>query len=228
VRTGQVVVVAGHEGSGKSTFCANWYWRTDQSALYLAQEDPFSTIQILVALATNQPKANIRPEDSDYWADRLKGKRANADFVTEAQTIEKLEARLIALHEWLMGPIDLVFIDSLFDLEVEGINYMDNAYWATVLPALKQMALKHDVAIICQHHANRGDTKVPGIDPLTLKSLLFGGSREAAHVWGIYHDEGNRHMYVQVLKQRNGRAGPGGGLYATLDWQPEEGVLWSR
>jgi hypothetical protein len=231
IRTGQLLVISGHAGSGKTTLCANWAWRASQPRLYLAQEDPFTTIQLLVALATSQPKDNIRPKDKDHWADRLRALRnqPELDFVTEAQTIEKLESRLIALNEWLMESPPLVFIDSLFDLKVEGTNYMDNAYWATVLPALKQLAHTYDVCFVCQHHANKRDgNKSPGTEPLTLGSLLFGGEKEAAHVWGVYHSENNRQMYVQILKQRNGKADPSGRLYVTLDWQPEEGMLLSR
>lgn len=230
IRTGQVLIIGGHEGGGKSTLCANWAWRASQPRLYLAQEDPFTTLQLLAALATNQLKDNIQPEDKDYWAERLAkmDRLETLDIVTEAYTLEKLEARLIALHEWLMESPPLVFIDSLFDIQVEGSNYMTSEHWGTVLPALKQLALTYDVTFVCQHHANREGIKNLGLEPLTLRSLLYGGGREAAHVWGVYHSADTRHMYVQILKQRGGVADPSGNLYVSLDWEPASGVLYSR
>jgi hypothetical protein len=60
-----------------------------------------------------------------------------------------------------------------------------------------------------------------------MKDLLFAGEREARHVWGVYRPRTNL-LHVSVLKNQDGRADPGGGLYVPLDWQPEEGVLSSR
>lgn len=227
-RTGQIAVLAGAAGSGKTTLAANWAWRSHDPILYLAQEDPFETMKIFVALATQSKKDDVRASDVVHWSKRVTDLREELVIQTGAQSVQALESFIVALTEWLGAAPPLIIIDSLFDLKVESdTSYMDTGYYAEVLPGLKDLTLKYDVGMVLQHHVNRGHGL--GTDPLRMTDLLFGGEKEAAHVWGVYHAENSRQLFVQVLKQRSGSADPNGVLHnITLDWQPEMGVLLSR
>lgn len=230
-RTGQIAVIAGASGSGKSTLAANWCVRSHDPILYLAQEDPLSTINTMTALTMDRRKNDITPEDAGYWADRLKSKEREELVIQKgAQTLSDIEARIIALTEWLMEPPRLIVVDSLFDVRDDTAGgYMENKWYATVLPGLKELTLNYDVGLMLQHHVKRDGNKALGTEPLNMTSLMFGGEKESAHVWGVYYTEArNRQTHVQILKQRNGRADPGGGLSVTLDWHPDTGRMWSR
>jgi hypothetical protein len=229
-RTGDLAVLAGAPGAGKSLTALNWVWRSTDPILYLAQDSPRSVLKRLTALALGRKVSDIGEEDAAYWAEKVQGRREELVVVTGAQTVEGVEARIEALTEWLMEPPKIVFVDNLFDLRVEGAGYMENAFYATVLPMLKQLAIEKDVGIVVMHHVTRagehGKKHGMGTDPLRMTDLLFAGEREARHVWGVYRSWDNRKLNFQVLKQQDGRADASGNLRVGLTWQPEAGKLW--
>lgn len=234
LRTGQIAVLAGAPGGGKSSIAVNWAWRSSQPVLYLAQDRPLEVYQRLAAIALDRRVDEIDPSDLDYWGQRIERMRKRDTLVIQrgAQTVENLGYQIEALTEWLMEPPHLVFVDNLFDMRVEGSSYMDVGFYADVLPAVKQLAIEKDVCVCLLHHVTRSGEKGKkhgqGTDPLTMTDLLFGGEREAAHVWGVYRRVDNRQLIFQVLKQGGGRADAGGNLRVPLDWQPEKAVVYSR
>jgi hypothetical protein len=229
-RTGDLAVLAGAPGGGKSLVALNWAWRSPDAILYLAQDSPRSVLKRLTALALHKRVHEIHEEDAEYWADRVRalGKRQELVVATGAHSVADVESKINALTEWLMEPPTLVMIDNLFDMRSEGNSYMDTGFYADLLPSLKQLAIERDVGMVLLHHVTRGDEHGLGTEPLRMKDLLFAGEREARHVWGVYKENGNRAINMQVLKNQDGEADPGGNLKIRLDWTPEEGVLYSR
>lgn len=226
IRAGQVVVLAGAAGSGKTTLSANWAWRSQDAWLYLALEDPFETLKICAAMALDRLKDDISQDDVDFWSRQVQPRDRPGLMVRwGAHTIGDVERCIIAFTEWWMTPPRVVCIDSLMHIKTEGVGYMETQFWAEIMGGLRQLTDKYGVTFVCQHHVAKS---LLSTEPLALSKLLFGGDKEAAHVWGIYHRGDNRQMYVQVLKQRSGKADPAGGMQVTLDWQPERGMLFSR
>jgi predicted ATP-dependent serine protease len=230
LKTGQLVVIGGAPGSGKSHFAANWAWRAQMPVIYWAMDDSTTTLETLTALASGRRTSEVSFEGDaqPYWVDylRKKGKREDLIPLTRARTVQDLKARLEAYEEWLMETPPLVLVDNTYNLKVEGSNYMENGFYAEVLPEVLELAKEKGTCIALLHHIKRAGDAI-GTHPLRMNDLLFAGEREAAHVWGIYHREDKRQMTVQVLKQRNGKADPNGGLSVRLDWTPEEGRLHS-
>ncbi len=151
----------------------------------------------------------------------------NLVIVEGAQTIKGIEEHLDALYEWWGEYPEVVFIDNLYNLRPKDgtSSYMENTFYADVLPDLVQVALNYNVGIVGMHHVGRsGDhgKKVGlGNRPLRMSELLFGGEREARHVWGVYHRENSNLVHFQVLKQSDGPADPDGNLQFPLEWKPE-------
>lgn len=227
-RTGDLAILAGAPGGGKSLLAINWAWRSADSILYLAQDSPRSVLMRFTALALGKRLSDIRDEDLDYWSTRLPhDKREELVIQGGAQAVADVEARIIALTEWLMEPPKLVVVDNLIDMRIEGLSHMESGFYASLLPALKQMAIAHDVGILGLHHVTRSDDHGLGDEPLKMKDLLFAGERESRHVWGAYND-GRRTINWQVLKQQDGKADPRGNLGVRLDWSPEYGTVYSR
>lgn len=222
-------MLGGAPGGGKSLFALNWAWKSQDPILYLAQDSPRSVLRRLTALALGQRVSQITEDDIDYWAERVRnlGKREELIISTGAQSVADVSAKITALTEWLMEPPTLVVIDNLFDMKSEGNSYMSVEFYADLLPSLKQLAIERDVGFLILHHVTKSDEHGLGTEPLRLKDLLYAGDREPGHVWGIYRPY-DKVVNVQVLKNRDGEADPTGGLYVSLDWQPESSTLTSR
>ena len=235
-RTGDLAVLAGAPGGGKSLLATNWAWRSNDPILYIAQDSPNSVRARLVALALDETYDDIIDEDQrDHWTTKVEpvvqGERPELIVVAGAHTVDMIEEQIIALTEWLMVSPKLIIIDNMMDLRA-GTAATENAFYGEVLPALKQMAIKKDVGIMLLHHVTRsgdaGKKHGQGTSRLRMTDLLFAGEREARHVWATYQGWGKRELWVQILKQQDGQAEPGGWLEERLDWDVEKGRLWDR
>lgn len=213
-------MLAGAPGAGKSVVALNWAWRTEEPVLYVAQDSPRSVLQRMTALATKTP---ISRADGPLPAEL----KPNLVVTTGAHTVALIESEIVALTEWWQRPPSIIFIDNLIDMRSDRGQHMDVAFYADILPALKQAAIKHDVAIVALHHVQRfaGRAVGSGETPLTMTDLLFGGEREARHVWGVYRSNDRKTIYLQVLKQQDGQARSDGTLKAEMVWQPEYGRI---
>ncbi len=233
-RTGDIAVLAGAPGGGKSLTAINWAWRSKDPILYLAQDSPRSVLKRFIALALSRRVDEIDEDEAVYWGTKIGDLGEREELIVDtsgAHTVEQITEKVMALTEWLMESPRLVMIDNLYNVRGEG-SYMDNSFYGDVLPALKQMALDLDVGIMLLHHVTRsgesgkkhglGDTKV------RLTDLLYAGEREARHVWAVSRGWDNQQINFQILKQQDGEADAGGNLNIRLDWHPEEGTLWDR
>jgi len=227
-RTGDIAVLAGAPGGGKSLTALNWAWRTPDSVLYLVQDSPRAVLRRLTALAVNQPVYDIREEDMDYWAQQVQERGVRDELVVShgAHTVTDIRHKIIAMTEWLQEPPKLVVIDNLIDMKSDEAMHMDNNFYADILTNLKQLAIDTDVGILILHHVSRGDA-AEGTEPLSMTSLLFGGEREARHVWGVYRGGDDRRVFIQILKQQDGQADARGNLKVDLSWMPKEGRLYN-
>lgn len=235
LRTKELVVMAGAPGGGKSTVAVNMVMGMDVPTLYFAQDSPASVLSRMAAIATQEEtrktfRALSDKKEREIIAKRLEDTRPTLIFERGAMTIEGIKERVEALQEWLGEYPPVVVIDNLIDMIVPGTTHGDNSFYTTALPLLKQMANEYNLAVVVLHHVTRGGGKGNshgrGRAGMTMNDLLFAGEREARHVWGVYND-GDDHVYLQVLKQQDGAADPDGGLKLPLKWYPKLGRLMS-
>ena len=232
-RTRDLTILAGAPGGGKSTLAVNLAMKMDYPTLYLAQDSPASVLSRMTALVTQDSigkTAKALNSDEKYKiSKRLADARDTLIFERGAVTIEGIKWRLEALSEWLGEAPKLIFIDNLIDLIVEGTTHGDNSFYTKALPELKRLANTYNTAIIALHHVTRGgnNSHADGRSPITMNNLLYAGEREARHVWGVYND-GDGTLNLQILKQQDGPADPGGGMSIALKWYPQLGSLMSK
>jgi len=228
--TKELVILAGAPGGGKSTFAVNLAMSVDYPTLYIAQDSPASILARMSALGTDMSTDDARTtmaRDRMGLASKLEKVRPTLVFERGAKTVAHIGKSVVALTEWLGRPPPLVFVDNLIDLVVPGHTHSDNAFYSTALPELKQMANELDTTVIALHHVIRSsDTRKEGLgrSGIKLSDLLYAGEREARHVWGVYNNGADR-LAVQILKQQDGKADPGGHVTEWLRWVPEFGKL---
>lgn len=236
VRTGELVTMAGAPGGGKSTVAVNLAMMVNYPVLYLAQDSPHSVLGRLAALGSGQTTRDAaRAIGSEYrreeLAEDLADTRPTLIINRGAVTLDLIEQKVYALREWLGRAPPLVIVDNLIDTIVPGTTHGDMTFYTTALPTLKQMAIENDFTCILLHHVTRGGGRetshARGTKGMSMNDLLFAGERESRHVWGVFHNDNSSEMYIQILKQQDGRADPDGGLKVGLRWHPALGRLAS-
>jgi len=233
LRTGELVIIGGAAGGGKSTLAANMAINMTDPMLYCAQDSPASVLSRMTALAlsteTGSVQVDMTDEQSrDIIAAKMADVRPSLVFNKGPITVDYLEQMCIALKEWMGIAPRAIIIDNLIDLIIPGRSHHETTFYSVALPELKQVALKHNTCVMALHHVTRGggSTHGKGQGPMQINDLLYAGEREARHVWGVYNDGGDN-LIVQVLKQQDGRADPQGDLRVTLRWYPKLGKLAS-
>ena len=223
-RTGELAMLAGAPGGGKTLFATNWAINTSDPLIYFAQEHPHSIKSRLAALALDKFVSEIKDADPDYWYERLtEHKRASLIQVPAPTTVVEIEHYIIAYEEWWMSRPRLIFLDNIKDMKVEGFHHQETGYWATLLPELKNLAQEENVGIVGLHHVGRGDAD-DGTKRISMTDLLHSGERDARHVWGVYRDAWRDRINFQVLKQTDGPSD----WETRFDWDAQRGRLWSR
>jgi len=234
--TRELAIMGGAPGSGKSTVAIALAVQSEVPTLYCTQDSPASVFQRMAALHLNQPINQVRKALRKGGAQEkgiIEGvrKKRNPELIVEhgRQAPGDIDRMIVALTEWLGEPPPLVIIDNLIDMIVHDGNktmhHQDTGFYAIVLTALKEIANRRGVAIVALHHVLKNGEKGDGTHKITMTDLLHGGEREARHVWGVYHNEETTRMYLQVLKQQDGPAKPGGQLQVPLTWVPTTGSL---
>ena len=233
LRTGELVIIGGAAGGGKSTLAANMAINMTDPMLYCAQDSPASVLSRMTALALSAETGSVQVDMTDeeqraIIAARMADVRPSLVFNRGPITVEYVNEMCIALREWMGMAPRAIIIDNLIDLIVPGRSHHETTFYSVVLPQLKEVALNQNTCVMALHHVTRGggSTHGRGQGPMAINDLLYAGEREARHVWGVYND-GGQNLIVQVLKQQDGRADPDGGLRVTLRWYPKLGKLAS-
>lgn len=227
LHTKEVLIIAGAPGSGKSMVAVNFAIDVDYPVLYIAQDTPASVIARMVAITeglevSSATRMLSEGKASDELAQRLAIKTDHILIERRPLTVDGVRERIDALTEWYGEAPPLVIIDNLIDMRVDGHTHADMNFFTKTLPELKFIANERNVCIILLHHVVRGgDSRGTGRGTarLTMNDLYFAGEREARHVWGVYNNTEDR-MFVQILKQQDGKADPEGGLEVELQWYP--------
>jgi RecA-family ATPase len=234
VRTGELIVVAGGPGGGKSTLAVNIAQQVEYPVLYIAQDQPASVLSRIVALELGHKTASVaaRLNDPEQRGKVQAGLRVRDTLILETGSVtsERVESCALALKEWLGQAPPLIIIDNLIDMTVEGHNFHEAGFYAEVLPQLKQISQRLPAAIMVLHHVTRsGDGKKHGLgnQPMKMSDLLYAGERTARHVWGCYTQD-DTEMRVQILKNQEGPADPSGDMFIGLRWVPAYTKLVGR
>lgn len=230
LRTRTLNVVMAAESAGKSVFALNLAMNIDGLVLYCAQDSAPSVLARSAALCLgreiNVVKAQLEDEhERQEVLAAIQDDIPNLLFNVGPVTVEEIGELIEAIVEFYGESPRLIIVDNLIDLVVPGHVNTDVAFYASALNPLKQLAVDNNTAVMALHHVTKGDDKLAGTQKLKLKDMLYAGSREAANVLGIYHNDRKTRMYVQILKQRDGEADADGGMRHDLVWHAPYGRL---
>lgn len=205
---GQLMVVVGAPGVGKSAFALNWALKIQEPSLILSLDTDLRTQAArAAAIHAGAPIETVRQSPARWalYLDRYVDRTRIYDLTLGTRELDDLVA---AEQEYWGSPPALVVVDNVSNLLKESTY---EAYRQTFVD-LHKIARRNDTCVVALHHAKRD--AVDG--PLTMHSMQFTGEQEAELVLGLWKNKPNplvefgslpRPLSVGILKNRNGPAG---------------------
>lgn len=220
VRRGEVSMIAGPPGAGKSTLALALSVRAGVPTVYVSADTHAHTMTLrLLAMLTNieQPQVEAYMDTHPEWVrENLKRAEHIRWSFDSAPSVRAIEDELAA-HEELMGQSpDLVVIDNLMDC-VGG----EGDEWGglrSLMKDFKYLAREHDTAFLVLHHTSEAYNLQPGTVP-PLRSLQGKVGQTAALVLTVNNSQPG-FMNVGAVKNRYGPADPGGHTPKALYYNP--------
>lgn len=203
---GNLLVVMGSPGVGKSLFALNWCLGISQPSLLISLDTDMATQATRAAtILSGAPFTSItaRPE---AWAQYLDRKNLLCRMYDLSMTPRDLQDIVEAEKEyWGIAP-GLVVVDNVSNVVRES-GY--EAYRTTFI-GLQKVARIKGCAVVALHHVKRDSST----GPLSLHSGQYSGEQEAEVVLGLWRTP--QGLAVGTLKNRNGPSDPSGAFFHTL------------
>lgn len=221
LRAGEVSVIAGQPGAGKSALALAVALNSGARTLYVSADSSDNT-QLNRALSaltgyTQGVAEDEAARDPDWAADKLQSLNIAWSF-DSSPTIETIAQEIRAYTEVMGEPPALIIIDSLYDIG----DGLENP-WAGLLDSIRQLkriAQQADAAVLVLHHTSEqkeyaNDGKCP-----SLSSLQGKIGPLPALVLTLKNIEEQRALAVAVVKNRHGQANRDGHATFTLRFDP--------
>lgn len=219
-RRGEVSLIAGQPGAGKSTLALALSVRASVLTLYCSADTHSHTMSLrLLAMLTGKDQSEVESymaEDPE-WAQRV---LRSADHIRwcfdSAPSVATIEAELAA-HETLYGSApELVVVDNLTDVvATEGDE------WGSLrglLRDFKWLAREHSCAFIVLHHTSEGFNTPAGCCP--PRQALQGKVAATPAVILTVTNDSEGFLGVCPVKNRYGPATPNGSNPVWLQYNP--------
>jgi KaiC/GvpD/RAD55 family RecA-like ATPase len=207
-RKGQLFILLGPPAVGKSLFALNWL-------LYLARNGEHSVlISLDTDLATQSERAlsilsgfparltKVLPVEWFRGYTRLLERCSVYDVNVRTDEINEI---VMAETDYWGEPPAVVVVDNLANI-VPNVDY--GAYRKCIIDLL-HIARRHKSLVLVLHHVQKG------VELPTLHSGQFAGEQDAEVVLGLSRMTDSL-LRLSVLKNRNGKADPGGSVCSTI------------
>ena len=221
IRRGEVSMVAGAPGAGKSTFAAALAVRAQVGTLYISADTHSHTMALrLLSMLSGAEQAQVEQwmtTNPEWVTSTLAGAQHIRWCFDSAPSIKTIEEELAAYEELNGTTPDLLVIDNLIDcVGGEGDEW---GQLRSLLKDTKWLARDSDVAVLVLHHTSEG-FDISGAACPPRKALQGKVAQTPALVLTVAnHDTGS--MYVCPVKSRYSAASPSGTDVTRLIYRPE-------
>lgn len=208
-RRGQLSMIAGASGSGKSALAESIAALTNVPSLYFsADQDAWTSITRLGAILTGQPTnavaaaiAEAGPA-ADYYNTQMED--SNLHFVFDSNpSLEDIAEELNAyVDTWDEYP-ELILIDNLVNIEASGEHH-DDMFIMSELQGLAHRTKSH-VCVLA--HMKEGNVRDPKM-PLAKKELYNQTQRFPYVIFSVALDPDSGDFRVAIVKTREGKPDP--------------------
>lgn len=215
LRYGQVSLVAGAPGSGKSAFALAWCLRTAVPTLYFSADSDRMTLATRIGASvtrntTDEVEQGIVGPEGPKWLSFIDSHTRQIWFSWDpAPTLDDIEAELLAYAAVNGQWPGLVVLDNLKNVWDDASDEKDHVRFDRVIARLNEFAREYGSHVLVLHHVLGGYED--GYTPIPLSGLLGKPSKDVTLALTL-HRRGQDEMGVCVVKNRVGQADPGGNL----------------
>lgn len=224
IRRGEVSMIAGAPGAGKSTIALDLAIRSRVPTLYVSADTHSHTVSLrLLANLSGREQAQIEPymHDPQYqeWVRRTLDPASHIRWCFDsAPSMARIELELEAFTELYGDTPDMVVVDNLTDVAVDGMDEWGGM--RTLLKEMKFLARLYDTAFLVLHHTSEGWNMSAGVAHTPARQALQGkvAQTPALILTVSNHDQGL--LYVCPVKSRYGQADPSGMTATSFVYRP--------
>ena len=208
VRRGEVSVIAGQAGSGKSSFAGAFAYRAQVPTLYVSMDTHKDTMSMrLLSMILDTPSNVVEEAMTDkQWAAEV---LAQADWFTWAfdsvNDVQAIENELLAHIELNGVAPELTVVDNLTDMDTDGAGEWDGA--RNLMKDFKYLAREYDTSLLVLHHT--GDKYLESGTCPARWDLMGKVSQTPALILTVAQNDAG-FIGVCPVKNRYGPADPSG------------------
>ncbi len=230
LRYGQVSLVAGAPGSGKSAFALCWCLRAQVPTLYFSADSDRLTLATRIGASitrqtTDDVELGLLGEGAEDWQ-RLIGQHTSQVWFSwdPAPTLDDIEAELLCYAAVTGQWPGLVVLDNLKNVWDGDSDEKDHVRFDRVIARLNEFAREYGSHVLILHHVT--GSYEDGYTPIPLSGLLGKPSKDVTLALTLHRGHGHpdrpeeAEMRVCVVKNRVGQADPGGNLVAAIPFVP--------
>jgi len=217
IRRGEVSMIAGPPGAGKSTLALSLAVHAGVPTLYISADTHSHTMSLrMLAMLTGKPQNEVEPlmEMDREWAGQM---LKAADHILwefdSAPTLKDVEDAVLASRERLGRDVELIVLDNAVDVTLDGQDEYGGL--RTLMRELKWWARDTGAAVVVCHHTSEG---VPG-NPCPPRSALHGKIAQTPSLILTVHGQ-IASMGVCAVKNRYGPADAMGASPVWLSYDP--------
>jgi len=223
-RAGQLVMIFGQTGSGKSTFILHYLNEMNvPSILYSADTDAQDSISRLGAMRTgwtvDQVSDAISNGAADYISDQVYDSKIQWCW-DSSPTLQDIVDELDAYVELNDAYPRVIVVDNLMNVEAETDD--EQGGLRLVLKELHRLAHETGITVFLLHHAREeGDPLLP-----SGRDKLKGKASELPEViLSVSLDQVRQLFHIAAVKVRSGKSDPTGNTYVSLKADPARAMF---
>jgi len=217
IRYGEVSMIAGPPGAGKSTLALSLAVKAKVPTLYISADTHSHTMSLrLLALLTGKHQSEVEPMmelDRQWAAQMLKP----ADHIMwefdSSPTLKDIEDAVLASRERLGEDVRLIVLDNAVDVTMDSQDEWGGL--RTLMKELKWWARETGAAVVVCHHTSEA---VQG-NPCPPQKSLHGKVAQTPSLILTVHNQVTT-MGVCAVKNRYGPADATGGSPVWLSYEP--------
>jgi hypothetical protein len=218
LRIGEVSMIAGQPGVGKSTLAMALAVRSKTQTLYMSADTHAHTqaIRVIAMLSgAAQDVVEAAMAEDRAWASEM---LQQADYIRwsfdSAPTVQSIEDELLA-HIELHGPPVLTVVDNLTDMVGDGTEFEQSR---NILKDFRYLAREYGTAFLVLHHMSEAAQFEHGTCP-PRSSLMGKVAQTPALILSIAQSDAG-FLGVSPVKNRYGPANPSGRDPSWLAYDP--------